>query len=82
MWWIESQWGITAVMLAFLPEYELLRVLILILVVTGAGVLFRWAYEQAFVGVAVYFACWIFLFPLMLVACFVAAIVWGIQQGW
>ena len=37
--------------------------------VVGAGSLFRWASEQGFIGVAVYFACWIFLFPFMLAAC-------------
>ena len=31
--------------------------------VVGAGSLFRWASEQGFIGAAVYFACWIFLFP-------------------
>lgn len=34
----------------------------------GAVFLFAWASEQGFIGVAVYFACWIFLFPFMLVA--------------
>ena len=37
-------------------------------IVVGAGSLFRWASEQGFIGVAVYFACWIFLFPFMLAA--------------
>ena len=37
--------------------------------VVGAGSLFRWASEQGFIGAAVYFACWIFLFPFMLAAC-------------
>jgi hypothetical protein len=32
----------------------------------GAIFLFAWAGEQGFIGVAVYFACWIFLFPVML----------------
>jgi hypothetical protein len=32
----------------------------------GALFLFAWAGEQGFIGVAVYFACWIFLFPFML----------------
>lgn len=34
----------------------------------GAVFLFAWAGEQGFIGVAVYFACWIFLFPFMLTA--------------
>jgi hypothetical protein len=34
----------------------------------GAVFLFVWAGEQGFIGVAVYFACWFFLFPVMLVA--------------
>lgn len=32
----------------------------------GAVFLFAFAGEQGFIGVAVYFACWIFMFPLML----------------
>jgi uncharacterized membrane protein len=34
----------------------------------GAFFLFSWAAEQGFIGVAAYFACWIFLFPFMLTA--------------
>ena len=34
----------------------------------GAFFLFYWAGEQGFIGVAAYFACWIFLFPFMLTA--------------
>jgi hypothetical protein len=33
----------------------------------GAVILFAWAGESGFVGVAAYFACWVFLFPVMLV---------------
>lgn len=34
----------------------------------GAVFLFAWAGEQGFIGVAAYFACWFFLFPIMLAA--------------
>ena len=34
----------------------------------GAVVLFAWASQQGFIGVAAYFACWVFLFPFMLIA--------------
>lgn len=34
----------------------------------GAYILFVWAGQQGFLGVAAYFACWVFLFPIMLVA--------------
>ncbi|HEY6527084.1 MAG TPA: hypothetical protein VIZ65_00200 [Cellvibrionaceae bacterium] len=45
----------------------------------GVVFLFVWAAEQGFIGVAAYFACWFFLFPVMLVACIVtgAAIKWS-----
>mgnify|MGYP003680040802 FL=1 len=46
--------------------------------VVGAGSLFRWASEQGFIGVAVYFACWIFLFPFMLAACVIV----GAKISW
>ena len=37
----------------------------------GAVVLFAFASEQGFVGIAVYIACWVFMFPVMLVICIV-----------
>lgn len=45
----------------------------------GAIFLFSWAAEQGFIGAAVYFACWIFLFPFMLIACIItgAIISWS-----
>jgi len=45
----------------------------------GATFLFAWASEQGFIGVAAYFACWIFLFPFMLTACIIAGMIisWG-----
>jgi len=43
----------------------------------GAIILFDWASEQAFVGIAAYFACWFFLFPIMIVgSIIVGAFVW------
>ncbi len=44
----------------------------------GAISLFLWAVEQGFVGVAAYFACWVFLFPIMVVA----SIVTGAATKW
>ncbi len=35
---------------------------------TGAVLLFSYAELQGFIGIAVYFAMWVFLFPVMLVA--------------
>ncbi len=45
----------------------------------GTLFLFGWSSEQGFIGVAVYFACWIMLFPFMLAACIIsgAAISWS-----
>ncbi len=42
--------------------------------VAGAIVLFAFAANQGFVGIAVYVACWVFLFPVMLVASIVLGI--------
>ncbi len=41
----------------------------------GAAVLLGWAGESGFVGVAAYFACWIFMFPFMIVGCIIAGVV-------
>ena len=38
-----------------------------------AGHLFDWAAEQGFIGVAVYIACWVFMFPVMVTICIVGA---------
>jgi hypothetical protein len=38
----------------------------------GAALLFAWACEQGFIGAAAYFACWILLFPFMVVACVIS----------
>jgi len=43
--------------------------------VIGALAGFAWASQQGFIGAAVYFACWIFLFPFMLAACVIAGAV-------
>ncbi len=41
----------------------------------GALALFAFAGEQGFIGIAAYIACWVFLFPVMLVVCIVVGIV-------
>jgi hypothetical protein len=44
----------------------------------GAMVLFAWAAESGFIGVAAYFACWFFLFPVMICGCIVS----GAATSW
>lgn len=34
---------------------------------SGAAVLFVWASEQGFIGIAAYFTAWVFLLPIMLI---------------
>ena len=41
----------------------------------GAIFLLAWAGEQGFIGIAAYFACWIFIFPFMLAACIITGAV-------
>ena len=46
-----------------------------------AANLFGWASEQGFVGVAVYLACWIFMFPVMIIICLGAAVLmWLVER--
>jgi len=40
----------------------------------GAVILFDFATEQGFVGLAVYFACWFFMLPLMLIVCVIVGL--------
>ena len=42
---------------------------------TGAAKLFVFACEQGFIGLAAYFACWVFLLPAMLIGSFVVGVV-------
>lgn len=44
---------------------------LLMLAFRGAANLFVMAAEQGFIGLAVYFACWIAGFPVMLVVCII-----------
>jgi len=37
----------------------------------GAGGLLAWASHSGTVGVVIYFACWIFLAPLMIIGCII-----------
>ena len=39
--------------------------------------LFSWAAEQGYVGVTVYIACWVFMFPVMIAICVI-----GGMLGW
>ncbi|MEZ5813246.1 MAG: hypothetical protein R3E13_00730 [Alphaproteobacteria bacterium] len=43
--------------------------------VVGAITLFAFAAEQGFIGLAAYFACWVFLLPVMLVASILVGLV-------
>lgn len=43
----------------------------------GAIILFTFAGEQGFIGLAAYVACWVFLFPAMLVICIIVGIFAG-----
>ena len=43
--------------------------------------LFAWASEQGFLGVAVYLACWVFMFPLMVIICLGGAVLmWLVER--
>jgi hypothetical protein len=41
----------------------------------GAAILLAWASSQGFIGVAVYFALWIFAFPFMLIVSIIIGLV-------
>ena len=46
-----------------------------------AGELFGWAAEQGFIGIAVYIACWVFMFPVMVGICVVLGVMgWSIEK--
>ena len=42
--------------------------------IVGAVALFALAAEQGFIGLAAYFACWVFLLPIMVVASIVVGL--------
>ena len=46
--------------------------------IRGAIILLEMAADQAFVGLAVYIACWVFMLPVMAVVC----IVFGVIDWW
>jgi len=65
--------GIVALVIAFFLVKFLIK---------GAIVLFMWASEQEFIGLAVYFACWFFMLPLTAVVCIVVgAVAWWRERG-
>ncbi len=47
---------------------------LLMLAFAGALVLLAFATEQGFIGLAAYIACWVFLFPVMLVLSIIVGI--------
>ena len=60
---------VVAIIVALLLIGLALRLLVFAFV--GAAHLFAIAAAQEFIGLAVYFACWVFMFPLMLVVCII-----------
>jgi hypothetical protein len=56
----------------------IIAICFIILLFIGAVGLFAWASEQGFVGLAVYFALWIFLSPVMIIG----SIVFGAIEWW
>ena len=52
----------------------ILALAILIYGLGGAALQFSWALEFGFVGVVVFFAAWIFMFPVMAI--------WAVLWGW
>ena len=46
-----------------------------------AGLLFAWASDQGFVGVAAYVACWVFMFPIMVAVCLIGALFYSFDDG-
>ena len=46
-----------------------------------AGLLFAWASDQGFVGVAAYVACWVFMFPIMVAVCLIGAMFYSFDEG-
>jgi hypothetical protein len=52
-------------------------IILLYLLFIGAVNLLAWAGESGFIGVAIYFACWVFMFPLMIVGSIISgALAW------
>ena len=51
-----------------------LAIAILMYGITGAMLQFAWASEYGFIGVVVFFAAWVFMFPIMAI--------WAVLWGW
>ena len=45
-----------------------------------AGLLFAWASDQGFVGIAAYVACWVFMFPIMVAVCLIGALFYSFDE--
>jgi len=52
----------------------LLALAVIVYGFAGAALQFAWAYEFGFVGVVVFFAAWVFMFPVMAI--------WAVIWGW
>ena len=50
--------------------------------IIGAVVLLAWAGESGFIGVAAYFACWVFLLPLMIIGCIISGVLTSWSDNW
>ena len=51
-----------------------LFILLCVAAFSGAIVLFAFAAEQGFLGIAAYIACWVFFFPVMLIICIIVGL--------
>lgn len=60
--------GVIALFIVLAVLGLFLGLIILGLAFRGGTLLFLWALEQGFIGVAAYFAAWVFLLPLMATA--------------
>jgi membrane protein implicated in regulation of membrane protease activity len=63
---------VAVIVLFFIAIYAI------VLLFSGSVVLLAWASSQGFIGVAIYFALWIFAFPFMLIA----SIITGLVSEW
>jgi hypothetical protein len=68
--------------------FSILILIVLVCIALGVGIcifagavsLFALAADQGFIGVAVYLACWVFLFPFMLGGCAIVGVFAAITE--
>lgn len=54
---------------------------LLLCALNGAAFLFFLASTQGFVGLAAYVACWVFIFPVMLVICIIVGFILFLHEA-